>query len=255
MILIIIVCFLVFVHMIIEVFFLSLINQNTLIVSLYLSNILLALLVFIIEYFEIFKKDIRENVTMTVREPLTEFSTQPARSKICLDTTKSNLYIKEWKNKFFDKPQEFPLDRLAYLSAKHYHCSKECKFDLKNSQLKRLIRKTDYRSRRHYDDDLHPLKMVDELCTIYIHRKAAFYRSRKTTIANRKQTTLRRYGDRDPPRNRLSLRFLKTLHSESPPEPSSDFTDEESSGDEEITSGKEQGFWKRFFQVFSLSLS
>lgn len=102
-------------------------------------------------------------------------------------------FIQRWRENVLNRPKQFPLDRLAYLKAKYYTCGHSDSFWIQNSHLKQLATKDDYRPYEEYEDDPHPMKMVNNLSSAYIHRRAYLYTARKTTIVDKhKQTTAHR---------------------------------------------------------------
>lgn len=239
-------CLLFLLHVNIQLFFSNILSHGALIVLLYILNLLSILIMYVLERYPLLFRDVVDKSTLTAED----LHIEPNESKTLTALTKTNLYIQQWRKKVLNKPQQFPLDRLAYLSAKFFTCSRRCQIALQPSQFKRLILKADYRPYEQYEEDPHPVKMVDELCHIYIHKKAAFYRNRKTTIVDRKQSTFVRIEEPVSP-GRLSPKVLRKLNFEH----LSDASSEESS--EEYSSGESDerrpSFWKRISTVLRLS--
>ncbi|GFS39521.1 uncharacterized protein NPIL_319731 [Nephila pilipes] len=99
----------------------------------------------------------------------------------------SNLYIEHWKKiKMYMSPQ-FPLERLAFLNSVYHFCHRQHFFYLKNSQIKQLASKKV--NPIHCDEVCHPSKLVTDLFTTYIHRRALFFRNRNVCAAGRRQFT------------------------------------------------------------------
>ncbi|GFQ79085.1 uncharacterized protein TNCT_731271 [Trichonephila clavata] len=99
----------------------------------------------------------------------------------------SNMYIEHWKKTNIYLSPQFPLERLAYLNSVLHFCDRKHIFFLRNSQMKELTSKKV--NPKHCDEECHPSKLVTDLFSTYIHRRALFFRSRNVPSAGKKQFT------------------------------------------------------------------
>lgn len=173
-------------------------------------------------------------------------------------------FIKRWRENVLNRPKQFPLDRLAYLKAKYYTCEYYYDFTIENSHLKELVRKGDYRPYEDYEDDPHPMKMVKNLASNYIHNRAYQYTARKTTIVDkRKQTTAHRIKKFSMSTILKTLSFIKNdRDSDENVKPVvkrsiSMYVEEESTSStsstssEEATTSRKPSMWRRISSAFT----
>lgn len=178
------------IHIYILLYCTGIINSVILFALLYILSILPALTFIQQEYYPDLFKSHKSKDLFIIKQTNETFDSEKLEDVV--ETPKPNLFIQRWRKKFLNHPKQFPLDRLAFLQARYYVCVYGVVFPIQNSHLKQLVTKGDYRPYEEYEDDPHPKKLVNDFFQKYVHKRAVFYRSRKATIAYRKQRTAHR---------------------------------------------------------------
>lgn len=293
-------CYLGIIHLLIVLYCIEVINSLSLIIALYILNILPVLTILQQEYcpnlfnfldgndFYIIQQ-VQESLVSQVPEPSEFFDIlpldEPFDSQVqyfedfpleepqvkrfditgTFDGTPSTTirpksFIQRWRENILNRPKQFPLDRLAFLKAKYYTCEYSDDSWIQNSHLKQLVTKDDYRPYEEYEDDPHPMKMINNLSSAYIHRRAYLYTERKTTIVDKyKQTTAHR-------KKRFSMNtILETVSILKKDKDSDDlekdreqkvkesipvYMEEEPTSSEETTTTRKPSMWRRISSAF-----
>lgn len=251
------VCFFLLLQVITLQFYLDIISAEQLIVILYLFNILL--IACILECALNFSKTgINKSVLTALRD--VRYALIKGRSPT--NQKDRNLYIEWWKKRFLYQTQTFPLDRLAYLSAKYYRCPNDVCFLLKVSQIKDFVKKPAYRPEdvccyEKFYEDPHPTKLINKLSQVYIHRRAEFYRLRGVSDVPHKQVTIKGEmkrkltyeDDSDEEKDshfsvakRLSAAYIKVRNS---------FSQEDDNSDDDSEVRQRRSIWRKLSSVFT----
>lgn len=264
------------IHLFIVLYCIEVINSLSLIITLYILNILPVLTILQQEYIPNLLNIFDGNdfyIIRQVQQSLDRQETFESFHDLSLKELSDNIgkpsraviqpysFIKRWRENVLNRPKQFPLDRLAYLKAKYYTCEYYDDFTIENSHLKELVRKGDYRPYEDYEDDPHPMKMVKNLASDYIHNRAYQYTARKTTIVDkRKQTTAHRIKKFSMSTILETLSFIKSdRDSDENVKPEvkrsiSMYVEEassESTSSEETTTSRKPSMWRRISSAFT----
>lgn len=275
--------YLAIIHLFIVLYCIEVINSLSLIITLYILNILPVLTILQQEYvpnlLNIFdgndfyiiqqvqqpldSQDLFESFdTLPLEEPsdsqvkLLDAIDKPSRAVI-----QPYSLMTRWREKVLNRPKQFPLDRLAYLKAKYYTCEYSNNFTVQNSHLKQLVRKDDYRPYEGYEEDPHPMKMVKDLSSAYIHNRAYQYTARKTTIVDKdKQTTAHRKKKFSMNTILETLSLIKKNRDSDDSEENAKaeekesipkYVEEEPTSSEETTTPRKPSMWRRISRVIT----